>query len=229
MRALRFIIGLLLLPGCAAASLALLRMVREIPSESAWIVPAPALALAAGFALWLVLFALLPAGARSYILAHELTHALWGIAFGARVGRLRVSGNGGSVTLSKTNFLITLAPYFFPLYAVIVVAAYFAASLFFDMRPWHLLWLGLTGFTWGLHFTFTLASLREHQTDIQLCGHLFSYAVIFILNVAGIALWIVMVSDLTIAQFACCWGREMFLAYLGAWKLGVSLYNKKSG
>ena len=62
-----------------------------------------------------------------------------------------------------------------------------------------------------------------------MCGHLFSYAVIFILNVAGIALWIVMVSDLTIAQFACCWGREMFLAYLGAWKLGVSLYNKTCG
>ena len=163
MRALRFMIGLLLIPGCAAASMALLHMVRDIPSDSHWIVPVPGLALAAGFALWLVLFALLPAGARAYVLAHELTHALWGILFGARVADLRVSRNSGSVRLSKINFLITLAPYFFPLYAVLVVAAYFAASLFLDLRPWRLLWLGLTGFAWGLHFTFTLISLRERR------------------------------------------------------------------
>lgn len=226
MRALRFMIGLLLIPGCAAASMALLHMVRDIPSDSHWIVPVPGLALAAGFALWLVLFALLPAGARAYVLAHELTHALWGILFGARVADLRVSRNSGSVRLSKINFLITLAPYFFPLYAVLVVAAYFAASLFLDLRPWRLLWLGLTGFAWGLHFTFTLISLRERQTDIQACGRMFSYGVIYILNIAGIALWIVMVSDLTIGRLAHWWARDLARAYGGAWKCCATLYNK---
>lgn len=226
MRVLRFIFGILLLPACVAATLALLNLVRAIPSNSQWLVPMPALALVAGFVLWLIVFALLPPAVKAYVLAHELTHALWGMAFGARVANLRISKEGGSVTLSKSNFLITLAPYFFPLYTVLVVAAYFTASLFFDLQPWHLLWLGLTGFTWGLHFTFTLTSLREHQTDIQACGHLFSYGVIYILNIAGIALWIVLVTDLTIRQFADCWGHELLFAYWGAGKWCLTLYNK---
>ena len=226
MRVCRFIVGLLLLPACAAATLALLHLIKAIPTTSQWLIPAPALALTAGFVLWLGLFALLPPAVRAYILAHELTHALWGMAFGARVENLNVSKNGGSVTLSKNNFLITLAPYFFPLYTVLVVAAYFVVSLFFDLRPWRLLWLGLTGFTWGLHFTFTMSSLREHQTDIQSCGHLFSYVAIYILNIAGITAWIVLVSDLTIRQFAHWWGHDLFLAYWDVWKWGVTLYNK---
>jgi len=35
-------------------------------------------------------------------------------------------GDGGHVVVSKTNFLITLAPYFFPLYVAVVVVVFMA-------------------------------------------------------------------------------------------------------
>ena len=41
--------------------------------------------------------------------------------FGGEVKQMKVSSKGGHVLISKTNFLIALAPYFFPLYAFIVI------------------------------------------------------------------------------------------------------------
>ena len=46
---------------------------------------------------------------------------MWGLLFGARPSDVRVSASGGSVRLSKSNLLITLAPYFFPFYTFVVI------------------------------------------------------------------------------------------------------------
>jgi hypothetical protein len=199
-RAARFLAGALLLPACVAASRSLLVLVREAQPGCAAAVPPAALALGGGLALWLAAFFTLPRPVRSYVLAHELTHALWGALMGARVLRLVVGRQRGSVTLSKSNFLVTLAPYFFPLYTVLVIAAYYALSLFVNMARYDLLWLGAVGLTWGFHLTFTVATLMQRQTDIQECGRLFSYALIYLLNVLGICLWVVVVSPATLEQ-----------------------------
>jgi hypothetical protein len=72
----------------------------------------------------------LPHPVKTYVVAHELTHALWGLLCGARVSHLRVSEGGGSVRLSKSNIVITLAPYFFPLYTILVILLRFAVGYF---------------------------------------------------------------------------------------------------
>ena len=141
---------------------------------------------------------------------------------GARVSRLSVSKQKGSVTLSKTNVLITLAPYFFPLYTVLVIVGYYALGIFYDVSRYHLLWLGLVGFTWGFHFTFTMGSLMQHQSDIQLYGRLFSYTIIYTLNVAGICLWIIIVSPRDwsdVGAYAAFYSREMT-----AWLVRAAYY-----
>jgi len=199
-RFLRFLVGLLLLPVCAASLRAVYLLLRVAYPETGSAVPLPELALAAGFVLWLLVFFTLPAPTRSYILAHELTHALWGMLMGARVSRIEIKGQRGSVSLSRTNTLVLLAPYFFPLYTIIVVLLYYALGLVVDMQPYYLLWLGLIGFTWGFHLTFTIGTLMQYQTDIQSCGRLFSYALILLLNVLGICLWIVLMSPATLEQ-----------------------------
>ena len=146
------------------------------------------------------MFLTLPQPIRSYVLAHELSHALWGMAMGARVHNMRLSKDGGSVSLSRTNFLITLAPYFFPLYTVLVIVVYRILVLFWDLEPYELYWLGLVGFTWGFHVTFTLKALSQHQPDIDEHGHVFSYVVILLMNMAGICLWIVGVSHASMGE-----------------------------
>jgi len=200
MKAFKFVTGLMLLPICAAATLTIASLIRTIQPDSAFPIPPPAIALGVGFLFWLFLYYVLPRPVRTYVLAHELTHALWGALMGASVSRIRISKDRGSVQLSKNNFLITLAPYFFPLYTVLCVLAYYAITVFFDVGDYHLFWLGVVGFTWGFHFTFTIGALLQHQTDIREHGWLFSYSVIYFMNAVGIALWIVMVSSATLEQ-----------------------------
>ncbi len=198
MKLLKFFIGLLLLPPCIALSRALWELVEAIQPNSEWLLPPPGIALLAGLGLWLVLYYTLPRPVRSYILAHELTHALWGALMGAEISSIEVAEERGAVVLSKNNFLITLAPYFFPLYTVLTIIAYYALRLFFTVEQYELFWLGAVGLTWGFHLTFTISALMQHQTDIQQHGKLFSYAVIYLCNVIGICLWIVMVSPVTL-------------------------------
>jgi len=200
MKLLLFFVGILLLPVCAAVTLAAVSLVGLLQTGGTAVVPPSAWALGGGYALWLLVYFTLPRPVRTYVLAHELTHALWGWLTGARVLHMQVSKASGSVTLSKSNLLVALAPYFFPLYTVLAIAGYYATSIFLEVERYYLAWLGIVGFTWGFHFTFTVTTLMQHQSDIREYGRLFSYAVIYALNVLGICLWVVLVSSLTLDQ-----------------------------
>jgi hypothetical protein len=202
LRFLRFLAGLALLPFCAAVTLTLLDLLRGLSASSDALVSPEALWLLAGYFLWLGMWFVLPQPIRTYVMAHELTHALWGLLFGARVRNLRVSEKGGSVSLSKTNLLITLAPYFFPLYTVLVILLRWAVGLFVHPVPVPLLWLFLVGFTWGFHLCFTVQSLLTRQPDIHEYGRLFSYAVIYLFNLAGICLWVVCTTPASLSALA---------------------------
>jgi hypothetical protein len=164
--------------------------------------------------LWVVMFVFFPRPLRSYIFAHELTHALWGVFLGARVSGFQVEKDHGSVVLSKTNYLITLAPYFFPLYTILVIILYALLHMFFDMQRYFLLWLGLVGFTWAFHVTFTVNALMQRQTDIHQQGRIFSYTFIYFANILGICAWVVLVTqaswqNLASESYAC--GRVLFM------------------
>ena len=196
----KFVAGLLMLPFCWAVSLTVVDLVTEAQPSSSGAIPPSAWALGIGFVGWLVVFLVLPRPVRTYVLAHELTHALWGAVMGARISGLKVTKESGSVTLSKTNFLITLAPYFFPLYTVLTILGYYICICFIDMEPYELYWLGLVGVTWSFHFTFTVTTLLQKQSDIRECGHLFSYVIIFLFNTIGIGLWVVLVSTVEFAR-----------------------------
>jgi hypothetical protein len=162
-------------------------------------------AFALGCAAWLASYLVMPPPFRAYVLAHELTHALWGILFGARVSRLRVGQDSGSVTLTRTNFLILLAPYFFPAYALLILAAYGVASIFADLDRYRPLMLAAAGFAWMLHLTFTAASMNRRQTDIARCGLFFSSVFVALVNVLVVCLCLVAVTRATLEHFLGMW------------------------
>jgi hypothetical protein len=208
MKALKFLVGILLLPCCWAITRTLISLVQGLQPSSAAEVPAAAWFLVAGFLLWAFLYFAAPPPMRTYVLAHELTHALWGAFMGARIKRMKVGREGGSVTLTKTNFLIALAPYFFPLYTVLVALLYFTLSFFVPVGKASLWWMALVGFTWAFHVTFTISTLARHQTDVQDHGRLFSYTVIYGANILGICLWLIVVSPATLRQFVTLLGQH---------------------
>jgi len=161
------------------------------------------ISLFAGIVAFLVLWKVLPDQTRMYVLGHELTHALWGLAFGARVSNLKVRSTGGSVTLTKSNVWITLAPYFFPFWTAVValIALMVRVSMHFACPdapfplPW--LWMFAVGFTWCFHACFTIRSLMETQPDVQEYGRVFSWTLILVCNVTGILVWIVCTTDVS--------------------------------
>ncbi|MGD9873625.1 MAG: hypothetical protein AB7T27_05070 [Kiritimatiellia bacterium] len=197
---LKFCAGILLLPVCVIVLLSLFHLIMALQPESAQQVPRSVWGLLIGFFLWIFLFMVCQKPVRTYVLGHELTHALWAAVAGARVSRLRVNGRGGSVQVSKSSFLISLAPYFFPFYTFCALILYAGFSLFYDQRIYEPFWLGLVGLTWAFHLTFTIQMLLQHQPDIIENGRLFSYVIILLFNAAGLCIWIVCMSSVTFNQ-----------------------------
>lgn len=212
MRLLRFIIGLLLLPFAGALTRTVFRILCGLHAVSS-AVPTGAIALLSGVAVWMLVWIFLPPATRTYVLGHELTHALWGLLFGARASDLHVSEGGGSVRVSKSNVWITLAPYFFPFYTILVILAYAITSCFAKPVPWPWAWLFAVGFTWAFHLVFTIQSLLIRQPDVMEYGRLFSYVFIYSLNLLGIGIWIVCTTDATFIMLAREIGSSTLLCY----------------
>ena len=198
-RAVRFAFALAALPlawGVARAFVDVFRLM----SEGGGLVSSGAAAVFAGVLAQVLVWLALPVPARAYVLGHELTHALWGLLFFARPSDLTVGASGGSVKLSKTNLLITLAPYFFPFYTFVVIVSALLTWAFVRPLPCLPLWMFMIGFTWAFHVLFTLETLTQSQPDVKSYGRVFSWTLIFIGNVGLVLVWLAVTTQLTFAQ-----------------------------
>jgi hypothetical protein len=175
----KFIAAILLLPVCSGAAAALGKVVQASGGAVTIWVP-----MAAGAVCWLVVFLLLPKPMLIYVFGHELTHAVWTWLFGGRVKRFKATSSGGHVLVTKTNFLIGLAPYFFPLYAVLVVIGFAIGNQIWGWQP-YLVWFHLLiGAAYSFHVTLTWHILQTQQSDITQQGWLFSAVIIWLGNLS---------------------------------------------
>lgn len=172
------IIAVLLVPFCLGAAQALWQVCRASGNaDTVWV------ATAAGALCWLAILLLLPKPMWVYVFGHELTHALWTWAFGGRVKRFKASAKGGQVVVTKTNFLIALAPYFFPLYALMVAGVYAIGNGFWGWSAYRVWFHLLLGAAYAFHLTLTAHVLRGEQSDLAGQGYAFSLVIIFLGNV----------------------------------------------
>ncbi len=206
--AFRFVVGLALLPACWAVTAVLVRLLSLHGGLSTCSV-----AFVGGLSLFSVCWAFLPHPVKAYVFGHELTHAMWGVMFGARPSRLRVGERGGSVNLTKTNLLITLAPYFFPFYTFLVLVAALATSFFVHPLPALPAWSFMVGFTWAFHVLFTLRSLACEQPDIAVYGRVFSWAFIFLVNMLIVLVALAAATDAGPSETFRALGRSLADAY----------------
>src|SRR5881398_179152 len=147
-----------------------------------------------GAVLWLIAFFGLPRPVIIYVFGHELTHVLWVWLMGGRVSKFRISGDGGHIVTNRTNFLIALAPYFFPLYSLLTIVIYGIASLFMNVAPYGQLLYALVGITWAFHLTFTCWMVPKNQTDLRDHGTFFSLVVIYVLNLVLLCVMLIVAS-----------------------------------
>jgi len=147
-----------------------------------------------GFVLWLIAFFGLPKPLLIYVYGHELTHAVWVWLMGGRVTAFKARASGGYIITDKSNFLIALAPYFFPIYSLLVIALWGGVSLFRPLEGHQEYLFALIGLTWGFHFTFTLWMIPKGQTDLTEHGTFFSLVIIYLMNLALLALFVIIAS-----------------------------------
>ena len=218
-RWVKFVIAIFLLPLCAILTQTFFTVFahatvtqRLWAAEEFWF-------FSLGALLWMIAFFGLPRPMLVYVFGHELTHALWVWLMGGRVMRFRVGREGGHIVTDRNNFWIALAPYFFPLYSLIVIGIYGALGLFLDVQPYGRLLYALIGVTWAFHFTFTCWMIPKKQTDLTDHGTFFSLVVIYLMNLALLSVMLVFASpQITFADL----GREFvvnlerFLNWLGA-------------
>lgn len=174
---IKFIVAVLLLPVCAGAARALWKVLCAGASADMVWVP-----ILGGAACWVVIFVLMPKPMWIYVFGHELTHAIWTWLCGGQVKKMKVSSKGGHVLISKTNFLIALAPYFFPLYAVLLIAVFALGNLIWGWQHYMVWFHLLLGAAYAFHITLTFHVLQTTQSDITSQGYLFSGVVIFLGN-----------------------------------------------
>lgn len=159
-----------------------------------------------GALLWGIAFLGLPRPLWIYVFGHELTHALWVWMMGGRVSKFHVSSAGGHIISDKHNVWIALAPYFFPLYSIAVIAAYGALAFFYPMENFHRWLYAGIGLTWAFHVSFTLWMIPKGQTDLTYFGTFFSLVVIYLMNLLVLsALLICAAPHVTARGFAAEW------------------------
>jgi hypothetical protein len=200
------------LPACAGGAQALWRVLRASGDADTTWVP-----LLAGATCWMVIFWLLPKPMWVYVFGHELTHAIWAWLSGGTVKEFRASAEGGHVVVTKSNFLIALAPYFFPLYAVLSAGIYAAGERLWGWAayaPWFHL---LVGAAYAFHVTLTWHVLQTRQTDITQQGYLFSAVVIFLGNVGALLVAIPLLTSRVGVWTAMKWWADATWGLVGHW------------
>ena len=112
------------------------------------------------------------------IISHELTHIVFACLSFHSAGRVRINpdGSGGSMLLEgRGNWLITLSPYFFPLFSVLYMLLMPNLLKITDNN-----WLvyAIFGYLFGYYAMTVLSQVHPGQTDIIREGYLSSAIII---------------------------------------------------
>jgi len=138
--------------------------------EEGWIVLGGALA-------YLLVHFFLRKPERFYLWGHEFSHLVLAKLFFRKIHQFHISSrNGGKVVMDRTNVMIDLAPYIFPLYSV---GTGIAAMVFRHVSPWVPdIYLAAASFLFTMHLLFSAEGFLTGQPDLRRSGRLFSAAVV---------------------------------------------------
>jgi hypothetical protein len=154
------------------------------------------LAFGAGFFMYFLGRTMMDSSVRTsmQIVAHELTHSFFAVLTLHKIKHIRVNpdGSGGEMGFAgEGNWLIVIAPYFFPLFGMF----YMIAVGFF---PLGYIFNGLLGYFLGYHTDTVASQIHEKQTDLPKVGYPFCLTFL-----PGANLWVI---GLFLAFNAKGWG-----------------------
>jgi len=209
-RLLYFVLGLLLLPACVALTVTCVRAIALAADLTSNL-----LFFGTGFVSHLAFFLVFNKPIRTYVIGHELTHALWVVLMRGSVKRVKIDKKGGYVRATKVNPLIALAPYFFPIYMLAVIGLYYLLGEFWPMGRYFNYLLFAVGFTWSFHLLLNTWMLARHQDDVRVAGVVFSYIAIYLLNIIVLGLLLCFVStSISLKSISAAAWHDLTYAYM---------------
>jgi len=176
-KSVRALVGLLLLPVCYGVLRSLWLLALEFKQ-----VPEGSFYFLMGFAGYLVFQWVFFKPMRTYVFGHELTHAMAAWVTGGEVHHIQVSKRGGSVTVSKPNLFVALAPYMVPFYSLILMGMFFLVNFFHPLDRYWVYFLGALGASLGFHAALTVYALKQGQPDLKAGGKFLSGVLIVLGN-----------------------------------------------
>lgn len=132
-------------------------------------------ALICGFFMFFIARSMMDSAMRAnmQIIAHELTHAFFAWITFHKVKGIHVEqdDSGGAMAFEgKGNWLIIIAPYFFPLFGVMYMLA---ATIYMQFAPYNLILSGFLGCFIGYHLDTIGSQINEKQTDLPKVSYKF--------------------------------------------------------
>ena len=115
--------------------------------------------------------------------------------------------------------MISLAPYFFPFYAALLVLVFVAGHLIWNWHAYAVWFHLLLGAAYAFHLTLTWHILHTEQSDVTEHGVIFSAVVIFLGNISVLLLGIPPLTSSVGLLTALSWwlqGTELVLRRLAA-------------
>lgn len=180
---LKFVVAILCLAGIAGYGRAFLNAAHTNLND-----PPTLAAFAAGGIIYFLLWAMFLSKRGSFwsVIEHEMTHALFALLFFKKVHSFSAKRRrGGNVVIEGDNFIIALAPYFFPLLSIAIVVI---KPSILNQYQWIL--QGLIGFTLMFHLVHLATEFHPSQPDLQRSGMVFSFIVVLFFNLLFVGLCI---------------------------------------
>lgn len=193
------LLGLLLLPVLVISVLATVRTLSQIPLLSG-----STTMLVLGVVAYIAFHNFVVQPITIYVLAHELTHAIFAAMSGIKVRRIKVSSTQGYVEIEGSNFLIDLAPYFFPLYSFVWATLFLIFGHWFDLSEYYLFFFFILGITLAFHWLSNWETIKIEQPDMKLTGKIFGFIFVLIGNLVflDIILTIVFIQQINFSTLA---------------------------
>lgn len=150
------------------------------------------------------------------IISHELTHTFFAYLTLHDAGRIRLNpdGTGGSMILKgRGNWIITLSPYFFPLFAFFYMLL---MPFLLRISGEHWLVYGVFGYLIAYYWVTVAEQVHPKQTDIIKEGYIFS-----IITIVAANLW---TTGIMLAFTSKLWeGVKIYLSLV--WSLNLSFWD----
>jgi len=181
-RLLKFFLGLLLIPTSISFTASLMQQISFIET-----LDGAQNFFLYGIACYIFIHLIFFKPVYLYILGHEIMHVFATWLCGGKVSSFKVSSKGGSVKTSKSNFFISLSPYFFPAYVLLFSLIFGVINAFYDTESYLNIFMFALGLSLAFHFVMTIEMLKKKQPDIIQTGLLVSINAIYIVNLTILA------------------------------------------